>query len=66
MKQEIKVSEINRVERLLESIDNSVECNGRDYVKQYLVTQIALNQFGNTRQLEDLKTQLNWVRSNEG
>lgn len=66
MKQEIKVSEINRVERLLESIDNSVACNGREYVKQYLVTQIALNQFGDTRQLEDLKTQLNWVRSNEG
>ena len=66
MKQEIRVSEIMRVEKLLSSIDSFVANNGRDVVKQYLINEIQQHQFKDTRQLEDLKTQLNWVRSNEG
>jgi len=66
MKHEIKISEINRVEALLSEVEKSVTCNGSDYVKQFLINEIAKHQFGSQEYLNDLKTQLNWVRSNEG
>jgi len=77
MKHEIKITEINRVEALLKSIDREVELYGRRAVILWLSERLRLfrldeldekSGFSKTikEMYSDLKTQLNWVKCNEG